>query len=69
MSKMYEVKLVQNYILITDYRFYKINNKNVLGVQMDFYIKIVSSNSNESRTIRIQQKSSIEFINKKINSK
>jgi len=38
--------------------------KNVLAVQTDSYIRMNSANNNESRTIKTQQKTNLEFINK-----
>jgi hypothetical protein len=40
--------------------------KNVLVTQTDSYIRTNSANNNESNIIRTQQKTNMQFINKKI---
>jgi hypothetical protein len=40
--------------------------KNLLAMQTDSYIRMNSANNNESRIVRIKQKTNMEFINKNI---
>jgi hypothetical protein len=40
--------------------------KNLLVMQTDSHIRMNSANNNESRIIRIKQKTNMEFINKNI---
>jgi hypothetical protein len=40
--------------------------KNLLAMQTDSYIRINSANNNESRIVRIKQKTNMKFINKNI---
>jgi hypothetical protein len=40
--------------------------KNVLAMQTDSHVRMNSANNNESRIVRIKQKTNMKFINKNI---